>query len=127
MRVGIGQGKRISAVWALTLVIFLTAGATGAGADKGAVVGVMVEALSFAEVDRLGLSLGVRVRGPRWRVGLDASDCDSPLEFGSDPVTGHRRDRAHRVVQAHGRVRASRWVRTFPSNRSTQCSASTRP
>jgi S1-C subfamily serine protease len=63
MRVDIGQGKRIRTLWALSLVFFLMAGATGAGADKGAVLGVMVEALSFEEIDSLGLSLGVRVRG----------------------------------------------------------------
>ena len=46
MRVGIGQGKRIRTVWALTLVIFLMAGATGVGAENGAVLGITVEALS---------------------------------------------------------------------------------
>ena len=63
MRVDIAQGKRIRTVWALLLVFFLMAGATVAGADKGSVLGVMVEELSFQEIDRLGLSLGVRVRG----------------------------------------------------------------
>ena len=63
MRVEIGQGKRIRITWALSLALVLMAGATGAGADRGALLGVSVEDLSFEEIDRLGLSLGVRVRG----------------------------------------------------------------
>jgi membrane-associated protease RseP (regulator of RpoE activity) len=54
---------RIGIVWVLSLALVLMTGAAGAVAATGASLGVMVTQLSFEEIDRLGLSLGVRVRG----------------------------------------------------------------
>jgi hypothetical protein len=48
---------------------------------------------------------GARLSGPGWGVGVDASATDGPLRTGSDTVTGHRLDRAHQVLQVHGRMR----------------------
>jgi hypothetical protein len=53
--------------------------------------------------------LGIRLRGSGWRAGLDASTTDAPLRYGEDPLTGHRLDRPHRCVQAHGRLRGAGW------------------
>jgi hypothetical protein len=50
---------------------------------------------------------GLRLRGTGWRAGVDASTTDGGLRAGSDPVTGHRLDRRHHVLQLHGRLRAT--------------------
>jgi S1-C subfamily serine protease len=62
MQVDTGQTKRIATTWALTLALVLTAAAAGAAPERGPSLGVVVEELPFEEIDRLGLSLGVRVR-----------------------------------------------------------------
>jgi hypothetical protein len=52
---------------------------------------------------------GMRFAGSYWRAGLDASTTDGALRIGSDPVSGHRLDRDHDVVQVFGRVRGGGW------------------
>jgi len=63
-----------------------------------------------AERNARGAALGARVQGRWGRMGVDASTTDAGLHRGDDPVTGHRLDRAHRVLQLHARLRRERWA-----------------
>lgn len=56
---------------------------------------------------------GVRLAGQGWRFGFDGSAADGAMSRGSDPVTGDRLDRAHEVLQVHGRLRQADWSAGF--------------
>jgi serine protease Do len=95
MQIDRAQGRRIGAVRAVSLALVLMAGvATAAWADRGAFIGVVVEELSFQEIDRLGISLGVRVRGvasgsPAAEAGVEPNDIIIALD--GVPVYSPRR------------------------------------